>query len=47
MKKDNRAGIPLEEAFAEAEKDPSWKVGYARAEIGSPSSRASKAPTKI
>jgi len=33
MKKDDRAGIPLEEVFAEAEKDPSWKVGYARAEI--------------
>lgn len=32
MKK-KRAGIPLDEVFAGAEKDPSWKEAYAKADI--------------
>lgn len=33
MKKDDRASIPLDEVFAEAEKDPGWKDAYAKADL--------------
>ncbi len=31
--KQKRAGIPLDEVFAGAEKDPRWKGAYAKADI--------------